>query len=1547
MWLVETNADLPNFSPLIKLLFTSEFPRMRYFLSLLVTLTIGLTVFAQPTGSEIDRAKGLIRSNAQAAHLSEKDLQDLRISSTYQTSDGIRMVYAQQSFRGIPIYNQLQVMAFRNDKLVSLAGERRAELDRILGATRQQPSVTAIDAVRNALGLFKAPPTELAIPLSVSSDGNQYEFGRLGVNSELVKAELLWYPMPKKNEFKLIWQVFITPYTSNEYWLVRIDAQSGEEVDRQSLTISCKWEKEPHDAITHVTTHNKKESASVNYVQQHSIAVKDWKYSPRVIGNASYRVVKYPAESPNHPGGTPSLHTNPWELAPGNATSLKWNSDPTDYNITRGNNVYAQEDRDNNNNTFGLAGTSTTALPDLTFDFTYDPTKSPTDPTSENQKAAIVNLFYWNNIIHDLAYVYGFDEAGGNFQNNNQGRGGAGNDYVIADAQDASGTNNANFSTPADGSRPRMQMYVWTPATPDRDSDMDNGIIVHEYTHGISNRLTGGPSNTSCLTNSEQAGEGWSDYFGLMATTDWATATLTSGNGPRGVGTYVINQPTNGTGIRRYPYSTSMTTYPLTYANLPGSAIPHGVGEIWCNMLWEMTWAIIQKDQAISTNMLSPGPTSTMVGNAAAMKLVVEGMRLQVCNPGFVDSRNAILQADTLFFNARYSCVIWQAFAKRGLGRNASQGSNASITDGVADFSVDASTFTVNESLATAPEGQNVTYTNKVTAGNCGALTNYTLTDTLPTNVTYVSGGTYNSANRVVSFSGINLAAGQTQSFPFTVSINAGTYFAPITLMNETVVSTIIPATWTASGAWTISSSQSSSAPNAFYMPNPATISDDRLSTTTGMVLNPTTVSNYSTFSFKHAFNTEDGWDGGVVEISTNGGVSWSDLGSRMFEGKYNGSMGTGSNNPVGGRAAFTGLSTGFMTTKVNLSSYAGQTVQIRFRFGSDDNTAPTGGGWWVDDIVIYTEPAVSIRSNLINGSGVRTSFSDTITRIVLGCTPVSITTQPVNAGSCIGGNTSFNVVAQGTGIVYQWQLNTGSGFVNLSNDATYGGVTTATLTIGNVTAGMAGYQYRCVLSNTCTTPINSTAGALSIGTASAITSQPQSVTGCDGGTASFVLGASGTGNTYQWQLNTASGWVNLTNGGLYSGATSATLTVSNITIPLSGYQFRCLLSSTGCPSAIATSSAATLTVQALPTLVGQPSSQTICVGSGTSFSVAASGTGLTYQWQVNTPTGYTTVSNGGVYSGATTPTLMITGATLSLTGNQYRCVVNGVCPPALISNTATLTVHAPATVATSPVSKAVCSGSSVIFNVSGNSVPTINYQWQVSTNSGVSWTDIPGANADSYSISNVSVALSGSQYRCLLSNGTCPAQAASAAAVLTVRQQPTVTLSAAPLTGLLPGQQTVLTATPSAPTGGSYSYVWSLNGSPIPVTGNTLTVGVTQAGSYQASVRESWPGGLECTASSSVVNIVALASSRLFIFPSPNDGRFTVSYYNSGGAVGQRTIRIYNGIGSLVYDRAFPISGSYTLIPIDLQRMARGVYYVVVGDGTGERLAEGKVHIR
>lgn len=118
-------------------------------------------------------------------------------------------------------------------------------------------------------------------------------------------------------------------------------------------------------------------------------------------------------------------------------------------------------------------------------------------------------------------YQYGFDEASGNFQNNNQGRGGLGNDYVFADAFDGSGTNNANFGTPPNRQNPRMQMFVWTTPTPDVTSIliMDN---AHEYGHGSKIDLQGA-CEYSCLSNAEQMGKGWSD-FALMLVTNWATA---------------------------------------------------------------------------------------------------------------------------------------------------------------------------------------------------------------------------------------------------------------------------------------------------------------------------------------------------------------------------------------------------------------------------------------------------------------------------------------------------------------------------------------------------------------------------------------------------------------------------------------------------------------------------------------------------------------------------------------------------------------------------------------------------------------------------------------------------------------------------------------------------------------------------------------------------------------------------------------------------------------------------------------------------------------
>ncbi len=213
------------------------------------------------------------------------------------------------------------------------------------------------------------------------------------------------------------------------------------------------------------------------------------------------------------------------------------------------------------------------------------------------------------------------------------------------------------------------------------DGDLDNGIIAHEYGHGISNRLTGGPANVNCLNNAEQMGEGWSDYFGLMMTMKATDVRTTR----RGIGTYVIGQATTGTGIRPAPYTTDMAVNGFTYADITNTTTitqPHGIGFLWCNALWEMTWNLID-DYGFDADLMNGTG-----GNNMAMQLVMEAMRLQPCSPGFVTGRNAILAADVSLFGGTNACQIWNAFAKRGVGFSASQGSSNNRLDGVVAFDI-------------------------------------------------------------------------------------------------------------------------------------------------------------------------------------------------------------------------------------------------------------------------------------------------------------------------------------------------------------------------------------------------------------------------------------------------------------------------------------------------------------------------------------------------------------------------------------------------------------------------------------------------------------------------------------------------------------------------------------------------------------------------------------------------------------------------------------------------------------------------------------------
>ncbi|MDX1579300.1 MAG: M36 family metallopeptidase, partial [Gemmatimonadota bacterium] len=223
-----------------------------------------------------------------------------------------------------------------------------------------------------------------------------------------------------------------------------------------------------------------------------------------------------------------------------------------------------------------------------------------------------------------------------------------------------------------------------------RDSDLDNGVIIHEYGHGVSNRLTGGPSNASCLENEEQMGEGWSDYLGLIMTMREGD---TPGQG-RGIGTYVEFQETDGPGIRPHPYSTDMTVNPHTYNDIALESVPHGVGSVWAAMLWDMTWSLIEQEG------FDPDLINGTGGNNIALQLVMDGMKLQPCSPGFVDGRDAILEADTLLNDGAYSDRIWIAFANRGLGYSADQGLSTSRSDGSEAFDLPPGVTVANEEEA-------------------------------------------------------------------------------------------------------------------------------------------------------------------------------------------------------------------------------------------------------------------------------------------------------------------------------------------------------------------------------------------------------------------------------------------------------------------------------------------------------------------------------------------------------------------------------------------------------------------------------------------------------------------------------------------------------------------------------------------------------------------------------------------------------------------------------------------------------------------------------
>jgi Zn-dependent metalloprotease len=554
--------------------------------------------------------------------------------------------------------------------------------------------------------------------------------------------------------------------------------------------------------------------------------------------------------------------------------------------VTTGNNVeaYLDTNADNvpdNNNGSGLSvGHASSATQDFTFPFS-----TTVDPRTQ-QAAVVTNLFYYNNIMHDFSYNLGFTETARNFQVNNFGRGGTGNDSVRAEAQDGSGTNNANFATPPDGSRPRMQQFLFTAPTPDRDSSVDGDVVFHEYGHGISNRLIGNGSTALSGTQSGAMGEGWSDYWAITINNDGA------------VGEYVTNNPA---GIRRAAYTVPAAAVHDSYADLSSTSV-HNDGEVWAATLWDLR---------------------TQLGAATTNLLVLNGMKFTPTRPSFLNARDGILQADQNLNGGANRCAIWTVFARHGMGVSA-VGNDGTTHVAATDLPADcggACSFSINPtsaSFAAAGGSQNVTVTTQTGCNWTAASNNSFIT---------VTSGASGSGSGTVSYS----VAANTGSLSRNGSLTiAGlTHSVSQAGTGGGCTNAIVnPGFETGTTPWTISG-QVTRSTGSFPHSGTAYMILNGVNSTSGTLFQTVTIPTNGCTNLQFWLN-----------ITTNeaAGASVFDrlfIEVRNTSGTLLATLATFSNQNSGTAGVYV------LRGPFNLSSFAGQTVRIQFR-GTNDITLPT-----------------------------------------------------------------------------------------------------------------------------------------------------------------------------------------------------------------------------------------------------------------------------------------------------------------------------------------------------------------------------------------------------------------------------------------------------------------------------------------------------------------------------------------------------------------------------------------------------------------------------
>ncbi|MCB0630505.1 MAG: M36 family metallopeptidase [Lewinella sp.] len=911
---------------------------------LILVLSLPVISSAQLT---VPQLKERVRQEWTASGQHIEDLKEISLSSFHTSSlSGITHAYFQQSFAGIPIRNGLGSIHTDQSgkvKFVNLSFYREIE-----GKVKTTKAGISSKAARN----FAAHSTNFPAPEKKATTQAQPDPRLVFIENE-------------KGELILSYEVELpTTPDSDDRFVVWVDAANGRELDRHNRTLYCQFEpEEKHEHIDMPLSINLPETPE----QPTSMTA--------LPANPKYFAFPSNIESPLY-GNRVLLHGN--NIIDPTASPLGWHKNNAgllspQLGYTQGNNVYAfYAPLGETNPTpapitrdpiLGLYLQGNVPWPgNLHFNYTQDPNGLL---GSQFIEGAVTNLFVRNNFLHDLLFHYGFDEAAGNFQTTNLSGAGEGNDHVLARAQDGLGINQASFSTPPDGENPTMRMFLWDTDLPNsiRDASFDNLIIAHEYTHGLSFRLVGGANNTNCLTNFEQGGEGWSDFVGLMMTlTDkngnGVLEESVLGEGVRGIGHYVLTKEETEAGLRPRHYTRNMDCNDglcneFTYGDLTNLSRPHGVGFLWCTMLWDLSWNLIN-EYGFEADLYN---TNSTAGNIRALKVVIEALKMTPCTPSFIDMRDAVLAANDLIYNGEGNDLLWEAFARRGLGYSAQDGGREAFDDPYMQL-----IKTVDKTEAEV--GEPITYTITLTNHTGYTLSQALISDQLPPNfvATYISNNGSISPDGLVTWPKIDLPQQTTLTRTITGYLDTATRTEVVASypVEQNNLLGFIPV-----GLWL---------PSSDY-PNPNTGSgmswfhlDPPVATESYLMLPmvlDNSLKNY--LSFWHAFDVEPGLDGGVVEILVNG--EWQDLGNFIIEGEYNNVILDELPTPVGvpvpfntlsGRRAFSGSSGGYQRTIIDLSIFEGP-VSIRFRFASNlstnpdacDGSTPGCDGWFIDDVEI------------------------------------------------------------------------------------------------------------------------------------------------------------------------------------------------------------------------------------------------------------------------------------------------------------------------------------------------------------------------------------------------------------------------------------------------------------------------------------------------------------------------------------------------------------------------------------------------------------------